>query len=416
MTSCPHPRSAKWLFELGAALVTAGVVVLLFVAYELLGTNFAEQASQAQLAKQFKAEVSKAAAAASAPVPQAPRRAHRPSGASQPSGAAQPDGSGGTKPWQQNEQGPPLYVAPPVPPVGGALDHMVIPAIGLDRYVVQGVGAAELQMGPGHYPGTPLPGEPGNVAIAGHRTTFGAPFFRLNELKRGDYVYLTDTRGTTWAYKVTSQWVVAPTDVAVVAPTAGAELTLTTCNPRFWATSRLVVRAVLAGVIPRGAKILGALPLRGALHLAPVRGALRLPPAAVVAKVEAGRGRKEERREAASVRGGAAKPKVHGEAGGAPLASSGPGPASRAASSAGQPTVGAKPTSLALPASDGWSTDAALAAWGALAVASWVGTRLLASRQRRWAKFGLLLGGALVTAVPLWFAFGEVVKLLPANY
>ena len=64
-------------------------------------------------------------------------------------------------------------------------------------------------MGPGHYPGTPLPGQPGNVGIAGHRTTFGAPFFRFNEMSRGDLLLLTDTSGTTWVYGVVRQWVVA---------------------------------------------------------------------------------------------------------------------------------------------------------------------------------------------------------------
>ena len=87
--------------------------------------------------------------------------------------------------------------------------------------------------GPGHYPGTPLPGQPGNVGIAGHRTTFGAPFFRLNEVSRGDLVLLTDTSGTTWVYDVVRQWVVDPSDTAVLDTTRAPMLTLTTCNPRF---------------------------------------------------------------------------------------------------------------------------------------------------------------------------------------
>ena len=138
---------------------------------------------------------------------------------------------------------------------------MVIPAIGVDRYVVEGVGEPDLQMGPGHYPGTALPGQAGNVGIAGHRTTFGAPFFRLNELARGDFIYLTDTSGTTWVYDVVRDWVVPPSDVAVLDPTHEPELTLTTCNPRFEATSRLVVRAVLVKRLPRGARLAGHLPV-----------------------------------------------------------------------------------------------------------------------------------------------------------
>ena len=148
-------------------------------------------------------------------------------------------------------------VSLPIPPPGGALDHLVIPAIGLSRYVVQGVDETDLQMGPGHYPGTPLPGQQGNVGIAGHRTTFGAPFFRLNEVAHGDLILLTDTSGTTWVYDVVRQWVVDPSDTAVLDPTHTATLTLTTCNPRFEATSRLVVRAALLKRVPAGSKVPG---------------------------------------------------------------------------------------------------------------------------------------------------------------
>jgi sortase A len=391
MSAHPRSRSSKWLFELGLALVSAGAVVLLFVAYELIGTNFAEQASQAQLSRQFKAEVSGSAVVAAAPVREGRRQAAVSGGSARQAGQAK-----GTR--RQSWQTLPLYVAPPVPPVGGALDHMVIPAIGLDRYVVQGVGEAELQMGPGHYPGTPLPGQLGNVAIAGHRTTFGAPFFRLNELRPGDYVYLTDTRGVTWAYKVRQQWVVAPTDVAVVSPTPDAELTLTTCTPRFWATSRLVVRAVLAGVVPRGAKLLGVLPASGGLHLAE---------AVLPARGTDGVARDEAQHKVRDAPGAAPGPKVQAK---------GPAGASSASEAAELPTVGPRTPEPAPPASGGLRTDAALAAWGVLALALWVGARFFASRRRRWAKFGALFVGALVTLVPLWFAFGEVVKLLPANY
>jgi sortase A len=148
-------------------------------------------------------------------------------------------------------------VSLPIPPPGGALDHLVIRAIGLSRYVVQGVDETDLQMGPGHYAGTPLPGQHGNVAIAGHRTTFGAPFFRLNEVARGDLILLTDTSGTTWVYDVVHQWVVDPSDTVVLDPTPTATLTLTTCNPRFEATSRLVVRAALLKRVAAGSKVPG---------------------------------------------------------------------------------------------------------------------------------------------------------------
>jgi sortase A len=95
-----------------------------------------------------------------------------------------------------------------------------------------------------------LPGQLGNAAIAGHRTTYGAPFFDLNQLKAGDDIFLTDTQNRRWDYKVTRSFVVSPTDVSVLDPTPFAQLTLTTCNPRFSATNRLIVTAQLSGQVP----------------------------------------------------------------------------------------------------------------------------------------------------------------------
>ena len=133
----------------------------------------------------------------------------------------------------------------------GAIDHLVIPKIKLDKYVVQGVQENDLEQGPGHYPQTVLPGQDGNAAIAGHRTTYGAPFYQLNELSAGDDIYLTDTSGEEFTYKVSEPaQVVSPSDSAVLDPTSFPELTLTTCNPRFSATSRLVIVARLTGQPP----------------------------------------------------------------------------------------------------------------------------------------------------------------------
>jgi len=423
-----HPRG-RWtglVRELGLGLVVAGVVVVLFVAYDLVGTNFAERSSQARLARQFSAAVSGSgqdlsAAGAGPTGPSAPtyagagghplRTSLRPSGRS-PSPSARAAGrSPGPSVGEQVGQ---KYlgrrsasahlaaVALPVPPPGGALAHLVIPAIGVDRYVVQGVDEQDLQMGPGHYPGTALPGEVGNAAIAGHRTTFGAPFFRLNELKAGDLVYLTDMGGTTWVYSVQRLWVVAPSDVGVLAPTRGAELTLTTCNPRFWATTRLIARARLAGRLARGAKLLD--------------GAGRLP--ASLAALERARGSQasNQSRPAASSRSttGAQAPVRLLPA--TPL----PGlpPSAQVGSTSGASTSkGDSPVVGSLSGSGaGAGTWGSATAWGTLALAVWVLARVLAGRRRRWAKAGVIVAGALVALVPLWFAFGAVVELLPANF
>ncbi|MBW8824773.1 MAG: class E sortase, partial [Acidobacteria bacterium] len=137
-------------------------------------------------------------------------------------------------------------VAAGPPPTGAAVAVLRIPKIGLDKAVVEGVGVTDLRKGPGHYPGTPLPGQAGNAAIAGHRTTYGAPFYRLDELAPGDELLVT-TRQGSFRYRVDRREIVRPDDVAVVAPTAGSRLTLTTCNPRFSARQRLVVSAALVG-------------------------------------------------------------------------------------------------------------------------------------------------------------------------
>jgi sortase A len=131
-----------------------------------------------------------------------------------------------------------------VPVEGQPVGIIQIPKIAVDKVVVEGTATADLRLGPGHYPGTPLPGQPGNAAIAGHRTTYGAPFYNLNELVPGDQIVVTTTQGR-FCYDVTQVLVVKPSDVAVVAPTSTPELTLTTCNPRFSAAQRLVVQASL---------------------------------------------------------------------------------------------------------------------------------------------------------------------------
>lgn len=136
--------------------------------------------------------------------------------------------------------------------VGEVLTRLQIPKLGVDVLVVEGTTPAALRAGAGHYPGTPLPGEAGNVAIAGHRTTFGRPFNRLDEMRPGDEVILS-TPFNKFYYKAvkpfaghSNPWVVTPLDFSVVANTPGASmLTLTTCNPKGSARQRLVLRLQL---------------------------------------------------------------------------------------------------------------------------------------------------------------------------
>ena len=130
---------------------------------------------------------------------------------------------------------------------GDSLTRIQIPAIGVDVVVVQGIGSSALRAGAGHYPATPLPCEPGNVAIAGHRTTYGKPFANLDDLKPGDTIVLTTPVGQCTYTVREAPFIIAPTETWVVDPTPEAMLTLTTCHPRGSARQRMIVRADLQG-------------------------------------------------------------------------------------------------------------------------------------------------------------------------
>jgi sortase A len=129
---------------------------------------------------------------------------------------------------------------------GDPITKISIPAAGLKpTVVVEGTGASALRAGAGHYPNTPLPGEEGNVAIAGHRTTYGKPFANVDQLKPGDEILLETPLGT-YTYKVSRDpYVVKPTDFSVISQTPGKTLTLTTCHPKGSARERLIIKAEL---------------------------------------------------------------------------------------------------------------------------------------------------------------------------
>ncbi|HEY2313509.1 MAG TPA: class E sortase [Streptosporangiaceae bacterium] len=125
--------------------------------------------------------------------------------------------------------------------------------------VVQGSGSAQLALGPGHVPGTALPGMVGNFAVAGHRVTGGNPFGSLPSLRAGDIVYVETIVGTyEYAVTGTPMWV-APANTAVLAPVPGHPgqvphrrmLTLITCDPPWTGTSRVIVTGVLVSAMPR---------------------------------------------------------------------------------------------------------------------------------------------------------------------
>jgi sortase A len=211
------------LRSIGVALLAAGVLVMLFVAYELWGTGLTTHSHQNALRQQFDKEL----------------RAHHIS-TSKPT--AVPKGSGTTTTTTQ----PISSVQPVAPPAapGEPIGIINIPKININYVAVQGTDEADLERGPGHYSNTSLPGNPGNAAFAGHRTTYAAPFYNLDELAPGDPIFVTTTQGR-FQYNVIQTQVVDPTDVAVLDATPTPTLTLTTCNPRYSAATRMVVTASL---------------------------------------------------------------------------------------------------------------------------------------------------------------------------
>jgi LPXTG-site transpeptidase (sortase) family protein len=186
-----------------------GLVIGLFVAWQLWGTSISQHHEQHHLQGVFEASVQKHHQAAT------------------------------------TSSGPALIPASqvvPVPAEGSPVAKLQIPAIGLDEIVVSGTAESDLAEGPGHYVGTAAPGQAGNVAIAGHRTTNGAPFNRLGQLAIGDEIVLTTLAGERLTYKVSQAPVpVSPSDVTVLDDFSDNRITLTTCNPEYSSTQRLIV-------------------------------------------------------------------------------------------------------------------------------------------------------------------------------
>ncbi len=153
---------------------------------------------------------------------------------------------------------PMTILAESPPPVGEPFALIRIPKI--ERLVegwnvVEGVKLTHLRNGAGHMPTTPLPGQPGNSVISGHRTTYGAPFHDLDVLEPGDLIEVETAIGVH-VYEVEESFIVKPTELWVTDPREGAWLTLTTCHPKFSARERLIVVAsLIAG--PNAGVILG---------------------------------------------------------------------------------------------------------------------------------------------------------------
>ncbi len=134
---------------------------------------------------------------------------------------------------------------------GDPVGKITIGRIGLSMVVVQGTDDGTLKKGPGHYLGSALPGQGRLIYVAGHRTTYLAPFAHIDDIRIGDYVRLEVPYGT-FAYRVTRHWVVPSTDLAVLRNEGREVLRLQACHPRFFATHRYLVDARLVSITPRG--------------------------------------------------------------------------------------------------------------------------------------------------------------------
>ncbi|HVU61326.1 MAG TPA: class E sortase [Mycobacteriales bacterium] len=213
----------------GQLFITGGLVILLFVVYELWWTGFTTKRDQHQLHTTLQQQ------------------------------------------WQHG-------ITLANPPLGSGIAILRIPRFGpkYDFVIVQGTSTADLEKGPGHYVDTAMPGQLGNFTVAGHRTTYLHPFYNINELRAGDPIVIeTRTRwltytvenipGTTAKY----QEIVSPDDIAVSYPVPDQPdaqatptekvLTFTSCNPRYSAAQRIVIHALLTDSQPRSAGLPPAL-------------------------------------------------------------------------------------------------------------------------------------------------------------
>lgn len=220
------PHDWRWVVGgVGKTLITVGLLMFAFVAYQLWGTGIQTAQAQDRLEDRFEQVL----ATTTAPT------------TSEPTTTATSVAAATTTTIATV----PVPAAAPAP--GDPVAQLEIPAIDVDLIVVEGVGRGELQKGPGHFPETPMPGQLGNSAIAGHRTTFGAPFYDIDQLEAGDDIIVTTATGR-FVYLVTGQKIVKPSEYAEVIPTVDptkATLTLTSCHPIRSAAKRIVISAEL---------------------------------------------------------------------------------------------------------------------------------------------------------------------------
>lgn len=268
---------SKIIGAVGKLLIGLGLLVIAFAAFQLWGTGLLEEQSQKGLAEDFDervAELEAVGLAVTAPP--------EPASSASDDGATGADASTGplseadqfsaanayaNRPRLGDPDGPDFEVVPIdpeeltieqiaalTPERGEVLGKIEIPRIGLSRNLIEGVRRSDLREGPGHYEDTPLPGTPGNAAIAGHRTTYGSPFGDIDQLQPGDLVKVTTLQGEHYYEvlphvgddgEIRGHFIVEPNDVSVLADFGDNRITLTACHPKASSRLRIIVTAQL---------------------------------------------------------------------------------------------------------------------------------------------------------------------------
>ena len=236
------PHDWRWVVGgIGRTLITIGLLMFGFVAYQLWGTGIQTAQAQRELAAQFDKLVGGADTTTTTVGSSEPTT----TSGTDPATSSPTIPAGSTAPATTTVPG--LSPAKPIPAEGEGIARLEIPRMGLNRIVVEGATSGDLAKGPGHFPETPLPGQLGNAAIAAHRTTHLHPFYDIDKLRPGDEIMVTTLNGR-YVYHVTGTEVVSPDDYAAVIPTTDATkatLTLVSCTPRYSSSNRIIVHSEL---------------------------------------------------------------------------------------------------------------------------------------------------------------------------
>lgn len=389
------PHDWRWVVGgMGRTLITLGLLMFAFVGYQLWGTGIQTAQAQRTLSRQFDRVIGTQPTTTTTTTTLTPSTTGPPT--TETIVPIDPASSTTTTPAA-------IPPAQPIPGESGAIARLEIPRMDLNRIVVEGATAEALTKGPGHFPETPLPGQLGNAAIAGHRTTHLHPFFDIDKLQPGDQIFVTTFNGR-YVYQVTGTEIVDPSDYADVIPTTDvtkATLTLVSCTPRYSATNRIVVRADLvpdlSDALTEAAPVVPLLDPANSSQSLPAEGAVTVvdtvsPTVSVVPPADT----------TADTTPGIVAPKTV--------------PSNSVADTVPAPSTPPSATTTDAFA-DGWFSDSTAIApailWGLALAGIAAGIYLLSRKVRRY-WVGVLAGFAPFIVV-LYFFYENVNRLLPPN-